>query len=79
MQRITLGEYPHVTLAQAVVAANRRSEDLHDGRNPIAEAQREERAAVVTSDELTFDRLADRYLNEYGKQRKNRGKTTNGY
>lgn len=70
MQRITLGEYPIMTLGQAVVAANRRAADLHDGRNPIAEAQREEQAARVGSDELTFNKLADRFLNEYAKARK---------
>ncbi|MDO9295585.1 site-specific integrase [Bradyrhizobium sp.] len=70
MYRITLGEYPIMTLGQAVVAANRRAADLHDGRNPIAEAQREEQAARAGADELTFNRLADRYLNEYAKPRK---------
>lgn len=70
MQRITLGEYPLMTLAQAVVAANRRYADLHEGRNPIAEAQREASEAAVGADELTFTRLADRYINEYAKPRK---------
>jgi integrase len=70
MQRITLGEYPVMTLGQAVVAANRRAADLHDGRNPIAETQREQQAASSSADELTFNRLADRYINEYAKPRK---------
>lgn len=70
MQRIKLGEYPIMTLGQAVVAANRRAADLHDGRNPIAESQREAQAAVTRGDELTFNKLADRYLNEYAKPRK---------
>jgi integrase len=70
MQRITLGEYPLMTLAQATVAANRRTADLHEGRNPIAEKQKEEQAAVVASDELTFGKLADRYVEEYAKVRK---------
>jgi hypothetical protein len=69
MQRITLGEYPLMTLAQAVIAANRRYADLHEGRNPIAEAQREAAEASVGA-ELTFKRLADRYVNEYAKPRK---------
>lgn len=70
MQRITLGEYPLMTLAQAVIAANRRYADLHEGRNPVAEAQREAAEASVGADELTFNRLADRYINEYAKPRK---------
>jgi integrase len=70
MQRITLGEYPTMTLKQAAVAANRRYADLHDGRNPVAEAQRETAEATSASDEMTFNRLADRYVNEYAKPRK---------
>lgn len=68
--RILLGQYPLMSLAQAKTAADRRRLDLHDGRNPIAEVQREEQAAVVPGDELTFDKLADRYLAEYAKPRK---------
>ncbi|MDO9061576.1 MAG: Arm DNA-binding domain-containing protein, partial [Bradyrhizobium sp.] len=70
MQRLTLGQYPMMTLGQAVVVANRRAADLHDGRNPIAEAQREEQATKSAADELTFDLLADRFLDEYAKPRK---------
>jgi hypothetical protein len=50
MQHITLGEYPTMTLKQAAVAANRRYADLHDGRNPVAEAQREAVEATSASD-----------------------------
>ncbi|UPK14477.1 site-specific integrase [Bradyrhizobium sp. 155] len=70
MQRVTLGEYPVMTLAQAVIAANRRYADLHENRNPLAEAQRETVEARVGADAITFNRLADRYLNEYAKPRK---------
>lgn len=70
MHRITLGEYPAMSLAQATAAANKRSVDLHDGKNPAAEAQRETLAAVVPGDELTFDKLADRFITEYAKPRK---------
>ncbi|QND70803.1 tyrosine-type recombinase/integrase [Tardiphaga robiniae] len=70
MHRITLGEYPAMSLAQATAEANKRSVDLYDGRNPAAEAQRETLAAVVTGDELTFDKLADRFIAEYAKPRK---------
>jgi integrase len=71
MRRLTLGEYPVMTLGEARIAANRRTEDLHDGRNPVAEAQREELAAAPSAaDELTYDRLADRFMEEYSKPRK---------
>lgn len=71
MHRLTLGEYPAMTLGEARIAANRRTEDLHDGRNPVAEAQREEQAAAPSAaDELTYDRLADRFMEEYSKPRK---------
>ncbi len=70
MHRLTLGEYPTMTLAAAKAEAARRSVDLHDGKNPAAEAQRETLAAVVSGDELTFDSLADRFIAEYSKPRK---------
>lgn len=71
MHRLTLGEYPAMTLGRARVVANRRNADLHDGRNPVAEAQREAVAAAPgAGDELTYNRLADRYLEEYAKPRK---------
>ena len=70
MQRITLGEYPVMTLGQARVAANKRTADLLEGRNPVAERQREDLAAVVSGDELTFDALADRFVQEHCKPRK---------
>src|SRR3569623_1834900 len=39
--RITLGEYPAMTLAEATVAANKRRIDLLEGRNTKAERQKE--------------------------------------
>ena len=59
MHRLTLGEYPAMTLGEARIAANRRTVDLHDGRNPVAEAQREEQSAAPgAADELTYGRLS---------------------
>jgi integrase len=77
-RRITLGEYPTMTLAQANVAANTRRADLLNGRNPIAEQQKDERAKVVTSDELTFATAADRFEVEYLSKQKS-GKSAAWY
>lgn len=68
--RITLGEYPAMTLAEATVAANKRRIDLLEGRNPKAERQKEVIESINAADELQFEVLADRFVEEYAKPRK---------
>lgn len=80
MVRFTLGVYPTMGLAEARIEANKRTADLHHGLNPVAEAQREAlEAAPKAGDELTYDRLADRYLEEYAKPRKRSWKDDEWY
>lgn len=67
LQRVTLGTWDDIGLSQARERARVVRGEVAAGADPQA-LQRESRRAASTA--LTFDHLAQRYLNEYAKPRK---------
>jgi integrase len=70
MRRVTLGEYPVMSLADARAMADIRRADLKQGRNPVVEDQRENLAKQEAADVLTFNMLAERFIQIYTKPKK---------
>jgi integrase len=64
--RLTIGNYPAVSLEAARRRARKMAEQVGAGENPI-EARKAERKAAPNR---TFQALADRYLKEYAERRK---------
>lgn len=79
MSRVTLGEYPVMSLAAARAVADKRRADLLEGRNPVIEDQRETLAKKEVADVLLFDRMAADYIAEYAKPRKRSWATDERY
>jgi integrase len=75
-QRITLGSLAALGLADARERAARHRVEVADGGDPQRQ-RRDKRAAAASV--LTFDRLAQRYLDEYAKQRKSSWRNDAGY
>ena len=72
-RRVTLGRYPVVSLAEGRAAVGRMREQVRNGADP----QQERREARRT--ELTFDALAEGYLEHYAKRQKASWKNDEGY
>lgn len=66
-ERITLGNLSDLTLADARGRATRLRVEVADGGDPQMTRRQKRHAALDT---LTFDRLADRYIDEYAKPNK---------
>jgi integrase len=66
-ERITFGSLDQLSLADARDRAARVRAEVVDGRNPQLTRRQKRHAAKLA---LTFDRLADRYIEEYAKPRK---------
>lgn len=66
-QRVSLGSYPDVSLADARKAADGHRRSLQFGTNPI-EAKRASARAKNELTEFAFETLADRYLNKYARR-----------
>ncbi|UHC14437.1 site-specific integrase [Methylobacterium currus] len=75
-QRITLGRLADLTLAEARERAARHRVAVADGGDPQREMKARKSAAATI---LTFDELAQRYLDEYAKPRKVSWKNDEGY
>jgi len=75
-QRITLGSLTDLTLAEARDRARRHRTTVSDGGDP----QRQRKASrEAAKNVVTFDALAERYLQEYAKPRKASWKNDEGY
>ena len=75
-QRVTLGRLADLTLADARERAARHRVSVADGGDP----QREMKARKSAADSiLTFDALADRYVEEYAKVTKTSWQNDQGY
>src|SRR5262252_8822120 len=66
LQRMTIGNYPTIGLADARLRADALRRDLANGTDPIA-AQRA-RKAEARSKTKTFGHLAERYVVEYARR-----------
>ncbi|MBY0298075.1 MAG: site-specific integrase [Methylobacterium sp.] len=75
-QRITLGRLADLTLADARERAARHRVAVADGGDPQLELKARQSAAESV---LTFDALAQRYLDEYAKPNKASWKNDEGY
>jgi integrase len=75
-QRHTIGPWPAVGLADARERANRLRVDISGGGDPQRE-QMDRRAA--TANELTFDAVAQRYLDEYARRVKSSWRNDESY
>ncbi|POR42657.1 site-specific integrase [Methylobacterium sp. V23] len=75
-QRITLGKLNELTLAEARERVLRHRVAVSDGGDPQGERKARRHAA---SQALTFDGLAQRYLNEYAKPNKKSWRNDEGY
>jgi integrase len=64
VQRLTLGRYPDLGLADARARADAARRVALDGGNPAVE----KREARANADKLTFEHLADRYLAEHARR-----------
>jgi len=75
---LTLGSYPDLELAAArsKVADHRKTIAADDDPRRL---QREERKKAAREQELSFDKLADRYIDEYAKPNKKSWKNDVGY
>jgi integrase len=67
--RLSLGEYPHMSLAAALAEYQKQRAQLQRGENPEQAALRQRAAHTEVSDP-TVRQLATRYLNEHAKPRK---------
>jgi integrase len=75
-QRVTLGSIADLTLADARERAAQHRVDVRAGADPQGELKAKKIAAANT---LTFDKLAQRYLEEYAKPRKASWRNDEGY
>jgi len=75
-QRVTLGTVSDIGLADARERAARYRASILDGADPQRERVARRTAAANV---LTFDALADRYLNEYAKPRKSSWRNDESY
>jgi integrase len=71
-RRVVVGRYPGVSLAEGRAAVSRMREQVRNGADPQQERQARRSA-------LTFDALADRYIEEYAQKRKSSWKNDAGY
>ncbi|WP_396604983.1 tyrosine-type recombinase/integrase [Bradyrhizobium sp. YCK136] len=78
-RRLTLGRYPALSLVEARAAAERIRADVRGGADP-AQQRRDDREALRSAPaELTFDALADLYIERYAKRQKASWKNDEGY
>src|SRR4051812_8177846 len=75
-QRVTLGTLADLTLAGARERAARHRVDIRAGADPQADLKAKKAAAANA---VTFDKLAQRYLDEYAKPRKASWRNDEGY
>ena len=67
-RRVTLGRYPALSLVEARGAAERLRDRVRTGADPQQEKRDDREAPHAAADELTFDDLADLYIERYAKR-----------
>src|SRR5215207_7847049 len=81
LKRVTLGPYPSITLTEARDRADRMRVAVRKGADPQCERQEEIRTAREVEERraLTFNDLADLYLERYAKRHKASWRNDEGY
>ena len=77
-RRVTLGRYPALSLVEARAAAERIRDRVRAGADPQQD-KRTDREALRAPEKLTFDALADLYIERYAKRQKASWKNDDGY
>ena len=78
-RRVTLGRYPALSLVEARGAAERIRDRVRTGADPQEENRNDREAQRAPPAELTFDALADLYIERYAKRQKASWKNDEGY
>ena len=78
-RRVTLGRYPALSLVEARAAAERIRDQVRTGADPQQEKRDDREALRAAPEELTFDALADLYIERYAKRQKASWKNDEGY
>jgi integrase len=78
-RRITYGRYPTVGLAEGRAWVGRLREQVRNGADPQQDKRDQREALRHTPEALTFDALADLYIERYAKRQKASWKNDEGY
>jgi len=78
-RRMTLGRYPALTLVEARAAAERVRERVRTGADPQQDKRTDREALRAAPEQLTFDALADLYIERYAKRQKASWKNDESY
>jgi integrase len=78
-RRVTLGRYPALSLVEARAAAERVRDQVRTGADPQQEKRADREALRTAPEKLTFDALADLYIERYAKRQKASWKNDRGY
>jgi integrase len=78
-RRITLGRYPALSLVEARAAAERVRDRVRTGADPQRDKRTDREALRAAPPKLTFDALADLYIERYAKRQKASWKNDQGY
>lgn len=75
MRRMSLGDYPRVTIAKARDAARDALDFAEKGIDPAHQRKTE----AVTRNERTFETIVERFIDEYAKEEQKEWKSTKAY
>jgi integrase len=78
-RRVTLGRYPSLSLVAARAAAERIRDQVRNGADPQQDKRNDREAQRSAPEALTFDELADFYIERYAKRQKASWKNDEGY
>ena len=78
-RRVTLGRYPALSLVEARAAAERLRDRVRTGADPQQQTRADREELRAAPAELTFDALADLYIERYAKRQKASWKNDEGY
>ena len=78
-RRVTLGRYPALSLVEARGAAERLRDRVRTGADPQQQTRSDREALRAAPEALTFDALADLYIERYAKRQKASWKNDEGY
>ncbi|MBR0749113.1 integrase arm-type DNA-binding domain-containing protein [Bradyrhizobium japonicum] len=78
-RRVTLGRYPALSLVAARAAAERIRDKVRGGADPQQQRRDDRDALRAAPTELTFNALADLYIERYAKRQKASWKNDDGY
>ena len=78
-RRVTLGRYPALSLVEARAAAERLRDRVRAGADPQQQTRADRELQRAAPAQLTFDALADLYIERYAKRQKASWKNDEGY